>query len=183
VVDVVVDVEVVVVLVVEVVVGVVVGVDVHDSDSAATGPVTGSGIADRGVPGGTLTTKVCFCPVTRVTVTVQVSAWAAETGIAATTPSTELAANSWTHSLPGLTTIFALLPTMSYPVGRPCAWKVLSYPELCNDEPPFAGNNTPVSDSTGPGGCLPLGASKAGPSGNDNFYGQPLATVTQEAEP
>jgi hypothetical protein len=54
--------EVVVPGVVLVVVGVVVVEvdDVHDSVTDATGPVTGSGIEDRGVPGGTLTVKLSF---------------------------------------------------------------------------------------------------------------------------
>jgi hypothetical protein len=36
--------------------------------------VTGNGIEDRGVPGGTLTVKLSFWPVTRVTVTTHGSA-------------------------------------------------------------------------------------------------------------
>ena len=60
---------------------VVVGVEAQLSLTACTGPVTGSLIADNGVPGATFTVKLTFWPPTSVTVTTQVSAEA--TGIAA----------------------------------------------------------------------------------------------------
>ena len=67
---------VVVVVCEEVVVGdvLVVGLAAHDSETDWTGPVTGSLIDERGVPGGTLTVKTTFWPPTIVTVTTQVSA-------------------------------------------------------------------------------------------------------------
>jgi hypothetical protein len=46
----------------------VVSLPVHDSLTDVTACVTGSGIADSGVPGGTLTTNVNVCPLATVTV-------------------------------------------------------------------------------------------------------------------
>jgi hypothetical protein len=51
----------------------------HDSDTLAIDPVTGSGIDETGVPGGTSTTKLCCVPSARVTVNWHVSAKATGT--------------------------------------------------------------------------------------------------------
>lgn len=67
--------------VVEVDVGVV-DVVLHDSVTPVTGTLTGNGIEETGVPGGTFTVKLSVWPVEVVTVTTQLSARAEESGIA-----------------------------------------------------------------------------------------------------
>lgn len=76
---------------------VVAGVEEQDSETLATGTVTGSGIEESGVPGGTLTVKESVWPVVVLTVTTQESA-RAETGIAATAANAAATARSLIHS-------------------------------------------------------------------------------------
>jgi hypothetical protein len=104
--------------VVEVVDGVVVllvvGVELHDSVSLWTGPVTGSGIADSGVFGGTSTVKLTFWPPTRVTVTTHVSADA--TGTSASPSSVSMDA-----AVANATTSFRLLNKVA--LSPPANWR------------------------------------------------------------
>jgi hypothetical protein len=87
-----------VVPVVEVEPDVVVEGGAHDSDTEATPTLTGSGIADTGVPGGTLTVNDSVCPVTVFTVTTQESAWALDSGMAATAHRAAATPTSLIHS-------------------------------------------------------------------------------------
>jgi hypothetical protein len=85
----------------------------HDSLTVATPALTGSAIDESGVPGGTLTVKDSFCPVTRVTVTTHVSAEA--TGIAARpeTARTDPAATAAATRFRLFSTLAFLLPAFS----------------------------------------------------------------------
>ena len=85
--------------------GVVVVEGVHDSVTDETGTLTGSGIADTGVPGGTLTVKVSTWPVASVTVTTQLSAEAVASGRKTAASAATTVANSPVHSLRRLITV------------------------------------------------------------------------------
>jgi hypothetical protein len=84
---------------------------VHDSLTERTGPLTGSGMEETGVPGGTLTVKDTLCPESRVTVTTQVSAEAEGIAPAPRTPSSALAETARVNSFRLLNTVAWLLPT------------------------------------------------------------------------
>jgi len=79
----------------------------HDSETPMIGNLTGSDIAETGVPGGTLTENVSFWPPTTVTVTVHCSAEAVGRAASAETTSTALAHDSATIG-------FRLLKAMAY---------------------------------------------------------------------
>lgn len=96
--------------VVVVVVDVVVGVEVHDSVTFSTGSLTGSEIDESGVPGGTLTVNVSFCPPTTVTVITHVSADAVGIAASAWMTSTMLVVKAATTRFRLLSTVVFLLP-------------------------------------------------------------------------
>jgi hypothetical protein len=109
----VVDVVVVVVVVVTPADGVVVVDGVHCSFSDRTGPLRGRPIAEIGVPGATLTTKVSLAPPTYVTVTVH---WSAD---AVARPTTAIATNNAPASARTVSSLRG--PIMAVPL-RPMRW-------------------------------------------------------------
>ena len=112
-------------------------VDWQDSDIEATVPVIGSGIEEIGVPAGTLTVKVSFWPVTRVTVIVQVSACAVASGIAARPTIAAPSASSHIQSFRGDIKI-VFLPRQAPRQRTPALArlvKLTSRLRVCNEEP------------------------------------------------
>ena len=96
------------------------GGDAQDSEMLTIGSFTGSEIDDNGVPAGTLTVKVSFCPPTTVTVIVQTSAEAVGKAAIADPASTVPAVATATSSLRLLNTVVYLLP--------PCCVRISSLP-------------------------------------------------------
>lgn len=88
----------------------VVGVEEQDSETDCTGPVTGSLMDERGVPGATLTVKLTFWPPTSVTVTTQVSAEAVGSAAIPQKASDDAIVTTATTSFRLLNTVVYLLP-------------------------------------------------------------------------
>lgn len=101
------------------------GAGAQDSDTLTIGPRTGSDSADTGVPGGTFTVKVSFCPPATVTVTTHVSADAVGSAASPVTPRMAPALATAINSLRLLNALACLLlPTVCARLcrNRPAAW-------------------------------------------------------------
>ena len=92
------------------VLGVVLEVGVHDSEMLLTGPTLPGTSADGELPAGTSPLNVSVCPVSSVTVTVQLSAEAVGKAAIAMTTSTKLVVPRAILSLRLLDTLAYLLP-------------------------------------------------------------------------
>ncbi len=96
---------------------VVVVVGAHDALTLLIGPSPAGTIAEAGVPAGTLTLKLCVCPVSSVTVTVHSSADAEGIAAIPITPNTVAIVAKAVFSFRLRNNVTRLLPAST---TRPC---------------------------------------------------------------